>query len=181
MEYVQKIAQGIDVTIDEVKSQLNIEKDFTEDDPFLGIILNTAADFCQGETQRDIFMNDNSHTIYDFEGRGIKLKVTPFRELEEVSFQKDGTSEKVVITGTKIKMGETIVKLEFPYSLSKGTLYLKYKTGYEIGRIPPALKSAILIKTADLYETERQSESSNLLKNNKAVDRLLSAYTVTYF
>ena len=77
------------MTVAEVKKQLNISTDYTDDDDYIQTLIDAAIDFVEGEIAADIEETTNILTLTN-PGQKITAKYAPFLSL--ISVDIDGGS-----------------------------------------------------------------------------------------
>lgn len=178
-----KTKTGTPVTKAEAKKQLQIETEFTADDTHIELLVSIAIDKAEADTNSDILETTNE-LIFDIE-RGFQCYTIPqapflsFTKLQKL--EADGTTwTDIANTEYMVRPGYSLFEIELLESIDTTKLKATYKTGYADADIPKVLKGAILIKTADLFDSERQGYTINVAAN-KAYESLISKHIRVYY
>lgn len=178
-----KTKTGTPVTKAEAKKQLQVETDFTADDTHIELLVSIAIDKAEQDTNSDILETSN---VLEFEPeRGFQcytIPQAPFLSLTKLQkLAADGTTwTDIATTAYKVTPGYSLFEIELLENIETTRLKATYKTGYAAANIPKVLKGAILIKTADLFDSERQGYTMNVAAN-KAYESLISKHIRTYY
>lgn len=185
------------VTVAEAKSHMRI--DFADDDTLIGVLVTAAREYVEAELNRDLVERTWDYTFDDLCG-DVVLPHNPVQSVTSVTYSDgDGQSQTVAtsVYGTSLS---TPARVWLKNSQSWPTVYnqrdsvtVRYVTGYagtadspvDRTAIPEAIRVAILMATADLYEhreaqTTSRSVGVEVLQANLTVARLLNPYRVIW-
>src|SRR5690554_3430214 len=79
----QKTITNYQVSVAEVKKQLNIDLDFTEDDDYIQVLIEAATDYISGEISIVMEVTENKLTIED-PGNVITVHQAPLIEVDSI-------------------------------------------------------------------------------------------------
>ena len=153
---IEKIKDYTVIDLDDIKKQLNFDLDYYDEDDYLDKLKQVAVDYCESYLGLDIVPTDNTLTIDDFKGDKLKVDAGILQEITSIKLN----GEEITDFSTKIKYYSFIIEFK---EQKEGQLDIAFKTGSD--KIRPKYKQAILVKTSDLYDSERQSYNYNLKKN----------------
>lgn len=178
-----KTKTGTPVTLAEGREQCNIEPDETAFDNKITLNIAIAIDKAEADTNSDILETTN---VLEFDvERGFQCYTIPhapflsFTKLQKL--EADGTTwTDVAATAYKTEKAFSTFDIELLESIDTTRLKAIYKTGYAAADIPKVLKGAILIKTADLFDSERQGYTMNVAAN-RAYESLISKHIRVYY
>ena len=153
------------ITVDQLKRQLNIDLSYTDEDSFLETLIQASVDYCEDMLGADIVITDNEVTFKDFSSNSISIPESNLSGVTSITLN----SEEI----TEYEVTEHLIKftIDFEQVLS-GDLTVNFKTGSN--NIKPKHLQAILIKASDLYDAERQSYNYGLNHNDKVLHYLLT-------
>lgn len=178
-----KTKTGTPVTVAEGKEQCNIEPEFIAFDAKVTLNIAIAIEKAEADTNSDILETTN---VLEFEPeRGFQFYTIPQAPLLEFSklqkLEADGvTWTDIVATSYKTEKAFSHFTIELLQSIDTTRLKATYKTGYVAANIPKVLKGAILIKTADLFDSERQGYTMNVAAN-RAYEGLINKHIRVYY
>ena len=165
----------------EAKSQLQIETTFTTDDTYIALLVSIAIEKIEADTNSDVlettnvllFVPENDFEIYTI----CQAPLLSFTSLEKLN---GAAWTDVATTAYEVTTGFSKFDLELLESIEADQFRLTYKTGYAAANIPKVLKGAALIKTSDLFDSERQGYTLNVAAN-RAYESLISKHIRTYW
>lgn len=179
-----KTKTGTPVTLAEGKEQCNIEADETAFDNKITLNIAIAIDKAEADTNSDILETTNE-LIFDHGLLSLSKYTIPqapllsFTKLQKL--EADGTTwNDVAATAYKTEKAFSTFDIELLESIDTTRLKAIYQTGYAAADIPKVLKGAILIKTADLFDSERQGYTMNVAAN-RAYESLISKHIRVYY
>jgi len=148
-------------TATEVKKQLNIESTFTDDDTYIATLIAAAVEIVEDDIIADI--RDISNVLtYEFHPdeslqTHYRIPQTPLRTFTKLEAW-DG-SEYITIEASKyhITTNWQSFEIEIRETFTATKLRFTYSTGYTDAKRPAKLKQAVILKAADMYDTERSS------------------------
>lgn len=160
----EKIKTYYPVTVDEVKSHLNMDKDIFENDSYIeNIIIKAATRDCEKFIGKDISLTSNSLEIDDFSGSELIID-----EANLISIDNIISDSSTLITDYTYTRDRNYFTITFRSTISSDPIKIQFTTGYEEGDIPENLKLDILMKCADYYDVERSSYTPPNYKRNEA-------------
>ncbi len=143
---IEKTVTAYRVTAAEVKKQLNIEATHVDDDDYILTLIEAATNYISGYICADVEKTDCVLEVEDTEVKIINN--APFLSLTEVT-----NSDNVDVTDQcKVHATYSAFTITFP---EVENYKIEWVSGYK--NLPPALKQAIVIKAADLFDPERSS------------------------
>ncbi|WP_159521736.1 head-tail connector protein [Sunxiuqinia indica] len=167
------------ITLDEAKAQLQIE-DFDNDDDYITGLIDVATELVEDDCNADMLETTNALEVKLNCGFQTLWRImqAPFLSLTSVEVY-DGTNWTTVEASTyEAEKAFHYFEVEFS-STPAGNIEkvrFTFKTGYTTAKLPKRLKQAVLVKSADMYDTERQSYNLNNLAENKTYERLIAKH-----
>jgi len=168
------------VSLSQAKDQLNVDKDYYEDDQHIGLLIESATSLAEDYTGRDIALTDCELEYIDFNSSYWKIEEVPLYSFTSLTKTVDDV-ETVLEEGTDFEIQTTPSDfiIRFNEALEADKLAAVFKTGYDTENVPRSIIQAILIQINDLYDVERTSHvvGTNFRSTN-AFERKLDAYVV---
>lgn len=163
----QKTITNYQVSVAEVKKQLNIDLDFTEDDDYIQVLIEAATDYISGEISADVEVTENKLTIKD-PGNVITVHQAPLIEVDSI------VADEIELTEIEVTPSWTCFDVALPDAVF-AKVELTFRTGHL--NLPAGLKQAIIIKAASLYDQERSTLviGASVSKTN-VIDSLVTKY-----
>lgn len=188
----EQIKTGAVATLDEVKAQLNIPVDFTDDDDTLDLLLDTAVESVEGDTHSDILDTANvlEHDLtankYDAEAvsvpRLIYINQAPVKTLSKIETFDGTTWTEVSATAYNVNTLFNRAEIRCFDTLEAKKIRFTFTTGYTDAKRPKRLKQAVILKAADLFDTERSNYVVGTITADMNVyTRLISKHIRTYW
>lgn len=176
-----KTKTGTPVTLAEAKKQLQIESTFTADDTFIEMQVGIAIDKVENDTNSDVLETTNVLLFIPENGfQCYTIPQAPYLSVTKLEKRIGATWSEVAATAYQITPGFSKFDLELLESIEADQFRLTYKTGYAAANIPKVLKGAVLLKTSDLFDNERQGYTQNVAPN-RAYEALISKHIRTYW
>lgn len=163
--------------LEEVKRHLRIDPTYTEDDNYIEGLIPAAVTIAENFIEKDIAKTLTELRIDDFQGDWIRINDGNFLSLYEVLNSSDVSIGTVYQTSKH----NDFFQIEWTTSLSSDPIKIKYYTGFEDGSVPAAIKQAILIKIADLFDSARSNFSWDGMRDNKVFEAILTPYKGIFF
>jgi len=160
------------LSLSEAKRHLRIEEDYNEDDDYISNLIIAATAKAEQYIGKDIATTSNVVTIYDFNSSYIEI-TGGFFIAGDPSLSSGTIDYKVEKYNS--------LNIYLTEGISADPLTITYSTGFAQGECPILISQAILIKIADLYDTDRQSYQFGGLKTNKAFESLLDSFRLIQF
>lgn len=186
----EKTKTGTIATLDELKRQLNIPVEFTDDDPILTDLLAVAVETVEDDTHSDIMETANvlEHKL-SIDGttsrlaRTIYIYQAPVKTVDKIETTTDGqnwTELDATKYGYEVKFNR--VEITIFEQIDARAVKFTFKTGFADAKRPVKLKQAVILKAADMFDPER----SNYVVGAPVVDnnvylRLISQHVRTYW
>ncbi|MBK3516704.1 head-tail connector protein [Carboxylicivirga marina] len=143
---IEKTVTAYRVTEAEVKKQLNIEVEHVEDDGYIKTLIEAATNYISGYICADVA---KTNCVLEVEDTEVKIiNNAPFLQLTKVT----NSDNEDVTNDCKVHATYSAFTITFP---EVGNYKIEWVSGYN--NLPPALKQAIIIKAADLFDPERSS------------------------
>jgi hypothetical protein len=177
--FVEKSKISYPITISSdiafIKRQLSIDANDTVDDEYINGLLEAAIEITEGFINKDIAYTSNVLTIEDYDGSDIYVDEGNLKSIVNLVNYDSST----LITNYDLVNYYNGFTLTFETPLDAEKLILTFYTGYsDASELPKGLKQAILVKLADLYDTERNSYNYSGISNSTAWERLASQYKI---
>jgi len=175
---ITKTRTAYHITLDDAKQHLRIDAGETFDDEQINQMIQQAVEIAENYIEKSIAVTTCEMTIYDFIGDVIRV---PEGNYLSVTSVKDGDDVEYDVEQVRIYDDHFEIELDTPINVD--SLVVTFETGYSVGSCPGPIKRAVLVKVADLYDTERGSYTLSL-QNNKTFEMILNyykPYRFTYF
>jgi hypothetical protein len=165
------------VSLCEIKRHLRIDNDFVDDDNYLIQIRNSAVQLAENYLNKAIAKTSNVLRINNFNSDTIKIYEGNFLSMISVL-----NSSSVAITTTyTTNVHYDFFTLYWSAYVCSDPIYLNFYTGYEEDVCPELIKQSILIKTADLYDSQRADTAWGGLTNQRVFENILDGFTAIRF
>lgn len=163
-----KTLTGTVATITELKSQLNIPVEFTDDDTLLTDLLSVAVENVVDDINSDILDTTNVLTQdlttqnYSVDAVAVPsiiyINAAPVRSISKIEISTDGTNY-TEIAATKYRVNIIFTRAEIRFFENNTATHIRFtfSTGYTDAKRPKKLKQAVILKAADLFDTERSA------------------------
>ncbi|MFO7864511.1 MAG: head-tail connector protein [Salinivirgaceae bacterium] len=173
------------VTVADVKKQLNIPDEFTDDDDFIEGLIEVAFEMVEDDTNADFIDTSNvlTHEITHSLDRIICICQAPFRALSKIEYKTDEEETYSELENTKYKVVPgfhwfTIQLFETP---TADSIRFTFTTGYTNSNYPKKLRHAVVLKAAELFEAERSSYVDSSVTKIDTYNMLISKHRRQYF
>lgn len=177
----KKTKTGTPITLDEAKKQVQIEPDFTADDSYIEMLVGIAIDKIENDTNSDVLETTNELLFVPENGfQSYTIPQAPLISVTKLEKRIGNTWSDVADTAYEVTAGFAKFELTLLENITADQFRLTYKTGYAAADIPKVLKGAALIKTADLFDSERQGYTLNVAAN-RAYESLISKHIRIYY
>jgi len=183
-----KTRTGTIATLDELKHQLNIPVEFTDDNTILTDLLSVAVEAVEEDTKSDI--RDVSNVlVYDLTSEGaatsvpslIYINQAPARAVSKIEILNAGIWSTIAATGYRVDIAFTRFEINLFDSYTAEQIRFTFTTGYADAARPKQLKQAVILKAADLFGPERSNYSVTAITNNLTYARLINKHVRTYW
>ena len=171
---------GTFITVAEVKAQLRIEPDFTDDDTIIQHLIDTAIELVEDDTNSDFLDTANTVNITTINGRlepTIRVYVAPIRTFTKIEIQTvtDGPFTTLSSSDHDIENGFHYFTIKLKKEVAAIAARLTFTSGYTATTYPKKLKQAVIIKAADLFDSERSDYAAGVT-NNLVYNRLIEKH-----
>lgn len=164
------------VTKEEAKKHLRLDDDFTDDDEYVNLLVETATQVAEDYIEKDIAKTSNILKLKDFYGGTIELNEGNLLTIDSIEDADGNTYSNYIVY-----VYDSYVIVELEGYVSTTELTVEYTTGYEKGTCPMPIRKAILIKVGDLYDIDRSSYVSSGIRNTGVFEALLNKYRAIRF
>lgn len=172
------------ITLAELKNQLNVEEEFTDDDQLLETLLGTAVETIENMINGHIQHKEMIQEIDLSKGSSFFFPIAPLLSIESIKAMNPENQQwetvSVIYELEEMHNGFSINFKSLP-SYIPSKLQITYEVGYSSNEIPKPLKQAILIQAADFYDSERSGYTASGLQKTNLIERLVSPYIRTYW
>lgn len=183
-----KTKSGTIATIAELKTQLNIPVEFTDDDTLLTDLLDIATETVEDDTHSDILNVANllEHDNTDIQKNEqsiqsiIHIYQAPVNDVSKIEKYTGGEWAEIPATDYKIVTKFTRVEIFFNTTHTAEKIRFTFSTGFEDAKRPKKLKQAVILKAADLYGVERSDYATTAVTSVKTYNRLLNKHVRNY-
>lgn len=175
------------VTLDEVKRQLRIETSNTDDDDLLEDLIKAAREKAENFCNTYFCQCEASYIFDKFPDNAAPLQIDAkdVQSIDSVSYLDADNAEVAMVESTDFTVDyDRMIILpvdawpEYAVEVMvQMTIGVPPVTGSPVGQVPYAVKQAVLIYVADLYEI-RNEKTGLQIYNNKAAESLLMPYRV---
>lgn len=188
----EKTKTGTVASLDELKNQLNIPVEFTDDDTILTALLDTAIETVEDDTHSDIMdvtnVLEHDLTAANFSAdavyvpRLIHIYQAPVTTVSKIELF-DGTNWTEVNAGLyNVSIDFNRVEIRIFDSHTAKKIKFTFASGYADAKRPKKLKQAVLLKAADLFDAERSDMVVGTISTRIDVyARLISKHVRTYW
>lgn len=177
-----KTKTGTPISLDLAKKQINIEPDFIADDEYITSLVEIAIDKVENDTNSDVLETVNVLT-FDIE-KSVQdifyIHQSPLIGVSKLEKLNGTDWTEVPTTDYKVRAWFSKFTVTLLAAITAEELRITYTTGYAAADIPKVLKGAALIKTSDLFDSERQGYTMNVAAN-RAYETLISKHIRTYW
>jgi len=186
MGLTQSIAPAIEpVTLSEAKAHLRV--DGTDEDDLITDLIQAAREACEVFTRRQFITATWALTLDEFPDY-IELPRPPLQSVTTLAYVDVDGDDQTLTEGTDFDVDITPLVgyvlpcygESWPSTLGHiADVTVTYKAGYGLtaASVPSAIKAAIKLLMADLYE-HREARTEAKLEDNLTVQRLLWHYRV---
>lgn len=169
---INKVKTVYHVTLAEAKQQCNIDPDETRDDALLNRLIKAATQITENEIQKDIAKTTNVLTRIDFSGDTIRVN-----EGNLISITTIETAEsETPLSNFNTYIYRDSFRVELDNYVDTDLLTVTFETGFAVDKCPEALRQAILVKVADLFDYDRASSTLLSVKNTGLFETLCAPY-----
>ena len=165
------------LSLTEVKRHLRMDMTYNDDDDYLEGLIETATTMAENYIEKNIALTLVSIRIDDFSDNWIRINDGNFISIEDV-LDIDGNP---IGTVKQTNKHDDFFQIEWEQLISTKQLTIKYLAGYPENETPAIIKQAILIKIADLYDSQRADMNWSGLVDNKVFETILNYYKTTRF
>ena len=169
---ITKTKLNYPITVEEAKRHARLDMSYDDDNDIIETNIKVATQFCENIVNFDIAKTQNVYIEYEFSSDFIRLKVPNIRRDSSINIQNDSS------TYFSIKQTESFyncLDIELVDTVIADPIYVTFTTGYDED-CPEIIKQAILLKTCDLYDTERNSWHSTAIRDDKTFETMLNYY-----
>lgn len=186
----EKTKTGTIASLDELKRQLNIPVEFTDDDQILTDLLDVAIETVEDDTHSDILETANVlEQKLSIDGKPARLARTiyihqaPVKTVDKIEITTDGQNWAELLAtkyGYQVLFNRVEITVFEPLELV--AVRFNFKTGFTDDKRPKRLKQAVILKAADMFDPERSNYvvGAPVVDNNVYV-RLISQHVRTYW
>jgi hypothetical protein len=132
-----------------------------------------ATNIAENDIHKDIAYTFNTYIFSEFSGSKLTIDEGFFIGISSITYT-DYDDNLFIINDYTTKADSNIFNIKFNSNITAKTLEVIFFTGFETSKIEKNIKRAIYLIIADINDAERSSYSSNAIKRNDTVDRLLS-------
>ena len=177
---------GSIATAAEVKKQLNIESTFTDDDTYIGTLIDVAVETVEDDTHSDIQNVSNllTYTLAHDETPQTIYRITrcPLRTFSKLEKQVDGVWSTIATTAYEVHTCESWFEIHFLAGETFDALRFTFISGYTSATLPKKLKHAAILKAADLYDTDRSNHVvGTILATTGVYEKLIYSHVRKYW
>jgi uncharacterized phiE125 gp8 family phage protein len=147
------------VTAAEAKSQCRV--DHSNDDTYIGVLITAAQNLVEAYTNRRLIQGTFVLLLEEFPKEGIYLPYSPVTSVDSIKYYDAANTQQTWSSSEyyyNIYEEPCLIRYvdgDYPdvYDYRSHPIEVTFKTGYTTPDVvPPALKQAILILVADMYE-----------------------------
>ena len=168
-----KVKSAYFITLFEAKRHLRVSDDFTDEDSYIGQLIEAATGMAEDKIEMDIASTTNTTTILSFTGSSIRIGEGNYRSVTSVTAETTGLIDPSNYEVSYTHADFTIT-FDDTVNISDENMVIEFETGYILSTYPTKVRQAIYVKIHDLYDTERGSYGMTTIKNNDVFDILLN-------
>lgn len=161
----------------EVKRHLRIDNDFVDDDDYLTGLIQTATMIAENYIEKDIAKTEVVLRIDEFDSDWIRINEGNFLSVVSVLDSNNASIGTIHQTSKH----DDFFQIEWTTSICSDPLTITYYSGFNEDETPAIIKQAILIKIADLYDSQRADLNWSGLTDNKVFEQILNFYKIIRF
>jgi len=160
----EKTAKIYQVTLEQARSQLNMEADFTDDDVILNRFIKGATAEAEAKINKDIALtscvmtikDSQGEKVYFYKGNQILIDEGHLNSLTAIKYL-DEAQEEQILDSSKYDVTKyyNYFLIDFRDAVESTKITIEFKTGFTADETPPDIIDAILIKLTDSYDIER--------------------------
>lgn len=165
------------VSLCEIKRHLRIDNDFVDDDNYLIQIRNAAVQLAENYLNKAICKTENELRIHDFNSDTIKIYEGNFLSMISVL----NALNVAITTAYTTNVHYDYFTIEWDEYVCSDPIYLNFYTGYNEDATPELIKQGILIKVADLYDSQRADVAWSGLTNQRVFENILDGFIAVRF
>jgi hypothetical protein len=183
MEYNVSTKDAYHVELEEAKQQLNLDDEFYDDDLYVTQLIEDATQEIENYIESDIAKTTNTYEFYEFSSNCLIIKRSPLISVDSISYlDSNGDSQTITVADCKIQRSNQKIYIELDSSYTTDKLTVVFKSGFlDKETCPSALKRFVLRRVSDLYDVERGSKISGVIRNDDTFWSALNAYKRVYF
>lgn len=166
------------VQLSEVKHNLHIQNDETEDDLFITGLIESASTSAQKYCDHYFASTELDFLGYNFKESTYKMRISPFQSLENFEVSDNNTDWTDITSSVFVEKRDSSFILHFEEEVDSTYIRFTVKVGYATDKLEADARAAIIVKASDLFDTERSSYIQKLT-NNRTFETLLGAYVNT--
>ena len=175
---------GTVATYTEVKQQLNIESTFTDDDSYITRLIAVAIEQVEADINADVRNVTNVLTLRiddDTDDSIYRIPRGPYQSFTKLEAKNGATWADVPAASYEVTAHGMYIDVELLIAVPADYLRFTYATGYVTASLPAKLKHAVILKAADLYDTERSNYAPGQVFDLRTYERLLLEYNCKYW
>lgn len=160
------------LSLNKVKRHLRIDNSFVDDDDYLSTLIIVATNIAENFIEKDVAKTKTELRIEKFDGDCIEINDGNFLSVISVS---DGNYDAIG-TIDFITKKQNLFFIQWKESIASEPLHISYYSGYEENTTPEIIEQAILIKIADLYDSQRSDILWSGHTNQMVFESILNPY-----
>lgn len=165
------------LSLTEVKRHLRMDMNFNDDDDYLDGLIEAATTMAENYIEKNIAYTLVSLRIDSFNDDWIRINDGNFISVLSVLDENDASIGTIEQTSKH----DDFFQIQWENAISADPLTINYYAGYADNETPALIKQAILIKIADLYDSQRADLHWGGLTDNKVFETILNYYKATRF
>lgn len=173
---INKVKTLYHVSLAEAKKQIRLDDDFTQDDGQILALIKAATEIAENFIKKDIAKTTNVLTRYDFSGGWIRILEGNLISITSIEIKETPTP----LSNFTTYVYRDYFKIELDSPVDTEELTVTFETGFDANKLPAPIKTAILIKIADLYDMQRSSFVFVSNKDTGIFETLLLPYQANH-
>ena len=173
---IEKLKTVYHVSLEEARKHLRLDDDYIQDDNLIQAYIDAAHNIAENEILKDISKTTNVLTRHDYAGSVIRVNEGNLISITSIEIQESETP----LSNFNTFIYRDRFRIELDQEIDTEELTVTFQTGFDSGKCPPAIKTAILLKIEDLYGTLRGSFVMGGLTNTGAFEALLAPYKAAH-
>lgn len=165
----------VHVQLDEVKHNLHIEPEETDDDSEISANIEVAATAAKNYCDHYFAHTELEYLGYNFNETEFRVQMSPFESLVSFETSEDNVDWTDMTADVAVEKRPSGFTLHFEDGLEATYIRYTLRVGYATDELPEDARGAIIRKASDIFDTERSSYTTKLV-NQRTFEMALGSY-----